>query len=329
MTVSRRLRVAALLAGVLVVILSAAVQANSGLTRVLSLSPSDLPESLAIDLDGNMYMGLPFAHEVLKVTPDGTQSIVAVFLPPTFPLSSTFPLGVRVDNEGNLFVAVIGSGVWEVAAAGGPLRQLASGPGLWNGLAFDHRGNLYVSESHNGAIWRIGRDGAFTIWSDSSLLLGTTAPGPCGLVHPAIPSFGPIGANEIAFDKHGDMLVANTDFGTIVRIPVNPDGSAGTASIFAGPDCNLWGADGIDMDNEDNLYVAANSSGQIDRVDPSGHVQVLAAGAPLNFPTDVAFGTGRGDRKQLFICNFAAFPTSTGAPGVLEMDVGIPGRPIG
>lgn len=125
------------------------------------------------------------------------------------------------------------------------------------------------------------------------------------------------------------MLVANTDLGTIVRIGVNADGTAGTASIYAGPSCDLWGADGIDMDNRDNLYVAANSKGQIDRVNPGGRIEVLAAGAPLNFPADVAFATGRGERTQLFIANFAAITTSTGAPGVYKMDVGIPGRPIG
>src|SRR5947208_15364758 len=181
----------------------------------------------------------------------------------------------------------------------------------------------------DGTIWRRDKNGDFAMWSDGPLLKGTTAAGPCGLVHPAVPSFGPLGANGIAFNKHGDMLVANTDFGEIIRIPTHPDGSAGTALVFTGPDCNLWGADGIGMDNADNLYVAANSKGQIDRLDPVGPVEALGAGDPLSFPSDLAFGTGRGDRKDIFISNFAAFPTSAGAPGVLDMNVGIPGRPIG
>jgi hypothetical protein len=83
------------------------------------------------------------------------------------------------------------------------------------------------------------------------------------------------------------------------------------------------------MDNADNIYVAANAKGQIDRVDRRGQIEVLAAGDPLSFPSDLAFGTGRSERKEIFISNFAAFPTSGGAPGVLEMEVGIPGRPIG
>jgi sugar lactone lactonase YvrE len=322
MTLSRRVRFAVLLATVLTVIFSPVAQASATLTRVLTMPAPNVPESIAIDEEGAFYMGIPFTGHVMKVTADGNRSTLA-----TFP--GLNPLGVRLDEEGNVFVAVPTSGVWEIPAEGGPKKLLAGGPALWNGLAFDHSGNLFVSDSHGGAIWRIGEDGSFSKWSDSSLLQGTTAPGPCGKVHPAVPSFGPLGANGIAFNKHGDMLVANTDFGTIVRIPVNRDGSAGTAGIFAGPACSLWGADGVAMDNRDNLYVAANSKGQIDRVDPHGNIEVLAAGPPLNFPSDVAFGTRHGDRKQLFISNFAAFTTSAGAPGVLKMNVGIPGRPLG
>jgi sugar lactone lactonase YvrE len=321
MNLSRSFRLGALVASALFATMSTTALAGDSLERVLTTAPPNLPESISIDHKGTTYLSFPFAQKVVKFGPGGSLSTVA-----TFP---SFPLGVRLDNEGNVFVAVVGSGVWKVPADGGSALQVAGGPGLWNGLAFDRRGNLYVSDSGGGAIWRLNNGGAFTMWSGSSLLKGTTAAGPCGLVHPAVPSFGPLGANGIAFNKHGDMLVANTDFGEIIRIPVNRDGTAGAASVFSGPDCSLWGADGVAMDNADNLFVAANSKGQIDRVDRSGRVQVLAAGDPLSFPSDIAFGTGRGERKDIFISNFAAFPTSGGAPGVLEMNAGIPGRPIG
>ncbi|TMC52827.1 MAG: hypothetical protein E6J20_10115 [Chloroflexi bacterium] len=321
MVLIRRFRLGVLVVGILFVALSTTTYAGGSLTRVITTAAPNLPESIAIDHQGTTYISFPFAQKVVKFAPGGSLTTVAS-LP-------SFPLGVRLDSEGNLFIAVVGSGIWKVPAAGGSAFQVAGGPGLWNGLAFDHRGNLYVSDSGGGAIWRLDKSGAFTMWSGSALLKGTTAAGPCGLVHPAVPSFGPLGANGIAFNKHGDMLVANTDFGEVIRIPTNPDGTAGAASVFSGPACSLWGADGVSMDDADNLYVAANSKGQIDRVGPGGSVEVLAAGDPLSFPSDIAFGTGLGDRKTIFISNFAAFPTSGGAPGVLAMDVGIPGRPIG
>src|SRR5437660_87038 len=320
MTVSRRFRLGAVLAGALFAIVSTTALAGDSLVRVITTAPPNLPESIAFDHSGTTYLSMPFANKVVKFAPGGGLTTVA-----TFP--SMFPLGVRLDDEGNVFIAVVGSGIWKVPAEGGATEQVASGPGLWNGLAFDLRGNLYVSDSGGGAIWRLDKEGHFKMWSDSTLLKGTTAPGPCGLVHPAVPSFGPLGANGIAFNKRGEMLVANTDFGEIIRIPINPDGSAGNARVFAGPSCSLWGGDGVAMDRADNLYVAANSKGQIDRVDRRGRIQVLASGDPLSFPSDIAFGTERSDRKDIFISNFAAFPTSAGAPGVLEMEVGIPGKP--
>jgi sugar lactone lactonase YvrE len=321
MTLSRGFRFGALVAAGVFAFPPTTALASDSLVRVLTTAPPNLPESIAIDHTGTTYLSFPFTGKVVKFAPGGSLSTVT-----TVP---GIPLGVRLDAEGNIFIAVVGMGIWKVPASGGSAFQVASGAGLWNGLAFDHRGNLYVSDSGGGAIWRLAKNGDFTMWSDSSLLKGTTAAGPCGLLHPAALGSGPFGANGIAFNKHGDMLVANTDFGEIVRIPMNPDGSAGTASVFSGPACSLWGADGVAIDNADNLYVAANFKGQIDRVDPTGHVQVLAAGAPLNSPSDIAFGTGLGDRKEMFISNFAAFSTSTGAPGVLEMNAGIPGRPIG
>ncbi len=320
----RGFRLGALVAAGVFAFLSTTALASDSPVRVLTTAFPNLPESIAIDQTGTTYLSFPFAGEVAKFSPGGSLSTVA-----TVP---GIPLGVRLDAEGNVFIAVVGSGIWKVPASGGSAFQVASGVGLWNAMAFDHRGNLYVSDSAGGAIWRLAKNGDFTMWSGSSLLKGTTAPGPCGIVGPTVTAgLGPFGANGIAFNRHGDMLVANTDFGDVVRIPMNPDGSAGTASVFSGPDCNLWGADGVAMDTTDNIYVAADAINQIVRVDPMGHIQVLAAGDPLNEPSDIAFGTGLGDRTELFISNDAAFPTfpaSTGAPGVLEINVEIPGRPI-
>jgi len=329
-SVRRRFRFGALVAAGLFALMPTTALASDSPVRVLTTAYPKLPEGIAIDHTGTTYLSFPFAGQVVKFAPGGGLSTVA-----TVP---GIPLGIRLDAEGNVFIAVIqltpemGKGIWKVPASGGSAFQVASGVGLWNGMAFDHRGNLYVSDTAGGAIWRLAKNGDFAMWSGSSLLKGTTAPGPCGIVGPTVTAgLGPFGANGIVFNKHGDMLVSNTDVGDIVRIPMNPDGSAGTASVFSGPACDLWGADGVAMDNADNLYVAADAINQIVRVDPTGHIQVLAAGSPLNEVSDIAFGTGLGDRTELFISNDAAFPTfppSTGAPGVLEMNVGIPGTPI-
>jgi sugar lactone lactonase YvrE len=268
-----------------------------------------------------MYLSLNPLREILRITPDGKRSVFA-----TIPAGSA-SLGVRLDASGNAYLAVPGSGVWRVPAGGGTPAELAPVPGVPNGLAFGRHGDLYVSESLGGAIYRITRGGSVSIWAQSPLLAGTTGPGPCGIAHP---SGLPLGANGIAFDARGDLLVANTTLGTIVRIRVRRGGSAGQASVLAGPDCRLWGADGVAMDSRGNLYVAANAERDIVRVSPGGKLRVLAslaAGDPLYSPSDIAFGSGRRDRKQIFITNFAKFTSGTGA-GVVTMDAGVPGQPL-
>ena len=108
------------------------------------------------------------------------------------------------------------------------------------------------------------------------------------------------------------------------------DGQAGTASVYAGPDCRLWGADGIAVDRRNNVYVAANAERDIVRVGPGGRLRVLAsfaAGDPLFSPSDIAFGTVRGERTEVFISDFARFTAGVGA-GVVKMNVGVPGLPL-
>jgi sugar lactone lactonase YvrE len=91
-----------------------------------------------------------------------------------------------------------------------------------NALAFDQTGKLYVSESHSGlppfvgqgGIWRIPRVGV------AELLLQDNPFTEVGGIIAQVP----VGANGIAFYQ-GDLYVANSDKGTIVRIQALPDGS--------------------------------------------------------------------------------------------------------
>src|SRR5438105_7049517 len=110
MTLSRRFRVGAMVAGALFAILSSTASASDSLTRVITTAPPNLPESIAIDHQGTTYISFPFAQTVVQLAPGG-------ILTPGASLPS-FPLGVRLDNEGNLSSAVVGSGFWKVPAAG-------------------------------------------------------------------------------------------------------------------------------------------------------------------------------------------------------------------
>lgn len=141
----------------------------------------------------------------------------------------------------------------------GTLPRPALGVGL-NDLTFDRAGNVYVSDSFQGVIWRTGpRGGEATVWVDDPLLRTSGVP--------------PFGANGLRFDgRETALFVANTGNDTIVRIPVvggppGATGSAGAPAVFAN---GINGADGLVIDEDDNVWVAANQADEIVVVDPTG-----------------------------------------------------------
>jgi sugar lactone lactonase YvrE len=137
-----------------------------------------------------------------------------------------------------------------------------AGLGL-NALTFDKLGNVYVSDSFQGVIWQTGPNGGTpTQWKNDPLLLPNPAAG--SFLSP------PFGANGIEFNNDRSiMFVANTAYHQIIQTPVNPDGSARTASIFI---TGINVPDGIMVDANDNIWICANQEDEIVVVDKTGKV---------------------------------------------------------
>ena len=304
--------------------LPATASASNGLEVVTSFNPDagQFPEGLAVDKTGNMYVSFTPIGKILQIAPDGERSLVA-----TLPTGGGFgPTGLAVDAPGTLYAAVVTDsqatrGVYRIGRGGTVVRLPGSSAIMFaNGLAFDKRGNLYVTDSSRGAVWRFERgSGAAELWAQSPLLAGTGA-------------FGlgfPLGANGIAY-RHGDLFVTNTEGAQLVRIPVRPDGSAGTARVVV-QDASLFGADGLALDVHGNFFVAVSGQSTLLRIGAGGGaVTTLATAADgLDFDSSLAFCTGRGDRKALFLVNFALFdPPATAQPALLRLEVGVPGMPL-
>jgi sugar lactone lactonase YvrE len=178
-----------------------------------------------------------------------------------------------------------------------------------NALTFDSLGNVYVSDSFQGIIWKTGLSGgAATAWvSDPSLL-------PNGIP--------PFGANGLAFNRAGNALyVANTANDSIIRIPVT-GGTPGTPQALV---YGINGADGLVIDRNDNLWVAANQSDEIVVINPTGKViaklgdfdGIKKNGAPrgLFFPASPGFSK---DGKDLIVTNLALDLIFAGGPQTLQ-----------
>jgi sugar lactone lactonase YvrE len=258
----------------------------------------------------------------MRVSLDGTASTFAVL-----PTGTT--QGVTTDPEGNLYVLLntalaqpsnVGQ-LWRISSDGATQTLLAAVNARdLNALAFDDRGNIYISDSFGSNIYRVDRDGTTEIWVHDPLLAPHPNPTPCG-IHPFDP-----GANGVAFN-HGIVYVLNSTQATLIQIPVNPDGSHGTPSIYAGPTCHLFAADGLALDLRGNVYAATNIQKKIVRVAPDRSITTIAAAPadPLVFPSAIAFETSFGLQKHIYITNFAG---PGGTPGIVTMDVDIPGQPL-
>ncbi len=268
----------ALALAVLAAVPSRANAWNRGRARVFATLPAGAsgPEGLEVDAKGRVYVttfgftasgSASGAGQLYVFDEDGRllrqMSITG---------SSPHLLGLRFHPiTGALLVVDFGNGqVLDVDSQTGsstvfmtlpsPLPHPPLGAGL-NDITFDDAGNVYVSDSSQGIVWKAGQHGGVAaVWVDSPLLRTTGVP--------------PFGANGLRFDRHETaMFVANTGDDTVIKIPVvtgTPGSSgpaAGTPAVFTN---SINGADGLVVDEDDNLWVVANQADEIVVVDPTG-----------------------------------------------------------
>ncbi len=238
-----------------------------------------MPEGIAIDPTGNLYASsFAFAPVANICVENRAGQLVDVIPVPAAPGKVASLLGELFEPSQGLYVLDFANG----AAGNGRLLRvnirthaitvLATGFAAPNALAQDRHRNLYVSDSFQGAIYKVAPDGSSNrVWIQDVRLQ------PHGQ-----PAFG---ANGVAFDRHQHFLyVATTSDDKIYRIRMRKDGSAGPMELFAsGAVINatqhtteaLRGADGIAFDVKGNLYVCANSAQHPTPGSPTGEIQVL------------------------------------------------------
>jgi sugar lactone lactonase YvrE len=263
MTFSRTLK-GALLALLAVCALQAQAWVRSPATTFATLPAGTAhPEGITADAQGNLYVA---NFDVSKAAGPGN---IVVFdssgrLLRVLDVAGSSPLLLGIAFHpltGALLVIDFGKQqvltVNPQTGATAPFATVAGGAAAGpNALAFDAAGDVYISDSFQGKVWKTGSaGGAVSEWAADPLLTTSGVP--------------PFGANGMAFNKAGTALfVANTGNDTVVRIPVT-GGVAGAAEVFVH---SINGADGLLIDGEDNLWVAANQADEIVVLDPSGKV---------------------------------------------------------
>jgi sugar lactone lactonase YvrE len=246
-------------------------------------------------------------------------------LSPKAPQSS-YTLGVITDASGSVYYAVAAAaappndpapGIYKFARGGGTATPFSLGSAATPAMNFpnglDFLGaDLYVADSE-GVIYKIDASGVASVWSNDPLLAPSVTA--CGGKVPL-----PIGANGIVHDAK-NVYVTNTNYGRLLKIPINANGSAGAAAVIKEDCATLVGADGLLIDPSDGSFIVAlNVLNQIVRIAPDGgSLTVLASGSPLANPASPILDTA-GGRRRLLVTNPAFFTSpDAGSPNLAQV----------
>jgi hypothetical protein len=254
----------------------------------LDLAKGQTPENIALAPGGGEYVTFAKARQIAQISPAGTIRTLATLPLPVDRGIHTPALGfpltvgiVRADDGTLYFLYATGTadltGVWRLRPGGRPQRIAAlPATGLPNGLALDPRtGTLYVTDSILGTVWSVPVTGGTpTAWSTA----------------PELASTGFLGANGLKIHD-GAVWATDLDKGTVLRIPILPNGRAGTVQTRA------TGLSGIDdfafTGHGDQILAALNGPSEVALIQPDGsHSIVLTAADGLQNPTSIAL---RGD----------------------------------
>ena len=263
---------------------------ESGTTQIFEVEDAAL-EGITVTRDGTIYGSGDETGKVYKRTTDGIVTEVAYFFDDEFGTVA----GLTSDPSGNVYANVNHwldesiHGVWRIGPDDSVEKYATLPPGsLLNGVTIDNNGNLYVSDSYGGSIWKVSKKGEVELWVQDGLLMDSWG-------------FG-FGINGVDFYHHAIYAAITLD-GRIVKVPFNLDGSAGAPENYKVDDA-LFGADGVILDRFGNLYVANVFMHSIIMVDTQLVVTTLVGDSDDVFkPASLSLGA-KGDQFSIFITNY-------------------------
>jgi sugar lactone lactonase YvrE len=230
----------------------------------------NMPQGLAVDSVGNVYIADTLNNRVRRVSADGTITTVAG----AGEIALNLPTGLAIGFGDTLFIADTGNNVVRQIGLDGVIRTVAgSGEAGYRGeagraadavlhapggLALDGEGNLYVADTLNQRVRRIDVNGQIVT------VAGTGASGFLGDGRPAIYAELNLATNPLegmgqglAVDSRGDLFIADALNRRIRKVDVK-----GVISTIAQVRAPL----GLAVDAQGILYVADASDNRVSRI---------------------------------------------------------------
>ena len=218
-----------------VIVATNGARSNPGELRIAVPVTEDLNPvaNPAVDQEGNIY--------VTFSGPRGQKVPIAIYRIDTLHNVKPFvhemmnATGLAFDRAGSLYVSSRYDGTVYRVAQNGTMTSYAEGMGVATGIAFDREGNLYVGD-RSGTIFKIGRDRQIFVFAT---------------IEPSVAAY------HLAFGNNGNLYVTGPTTSSFDAVhQIDPHGEV---SVFYR---GLGRPQGMALDVDDNLYVAASLNGR-------------------------------------------------------------------
>lgn len=274
------------------------------LVRAFDPTAGEYPKGIDFDRRGNIYVSMQLLGQVRRIAPDGTEETIAHIGDPGDGMLN----GLAVIENGRPGATVVYasfvhftdsslSGVYRINGDGSVDRVPGSEGCAANGMTVDRQGNIYISETFTGSIWRIGHDsGAAEVWIQHPLLEGDGSL-----------DFGvPLGVADLAVHQRA-LYATVEEKSRLVRIEINKDGMPGEPTVIVEAPPTLYMIEGVALAPNGTAFLSSWLNSTLYRLEDDGSlVQLAGASDGLLGPVTLAFGEGRLS-KYLYVVNQSAF----------------------